>query len=188
MKTSFSKTVFAAIIVLPLALSACSTPSPSADSSSSDTASASAPTASGSSSSQSSAASADKNGSGPIENPKSELLVGVKASLEAKPEYAAQTPTCKATATRMILGTFGSMALVLGMANSKDVEGDKKKFADAVDELQGTTPLELDTAFSKLEGLLVAPSADADPAAVESDFKPISDWLTTNCDGFSTDS
>ncbi len=184
MKNLIVKAAFVAVLTAPLALAACS--GPTAENSAGATQSAgSQSTGTDAATSPGAAAQTSAgNGSGPIANPKSEILIGLKERLEAKPEFAGLPDSCKATATRMMVG----LAAPLASAMEEIKPGNVQKAKDAIAEVQGTTPPELEPTFSKLEAMVDQPTANFDQAGFETAFTPISDWLSKNCNGFSAQS
>lgn len=182
MKNIFTKVALVALLAAPLALAACSSPAPE----SSDAAQQSSSAAGISSSAVASAATASATpeagkGSGPVADPKSEILLGLKKRLDVKPEYAALSDACKATADRMIVGM--SAPLAVAMEDLKP--GNVQKAKEAIAEVQGTTPAELEPTFAQIEAMADKPSGDFDETGFETAFKPVVDWLSANCNGFS---
>lgn len=185
MKNLFAKAAFVAILAAPLALAACSSPTPSSSDSASQSTSAEASTSSSAATSGStSAGSPDANGTGPVTNPKSEFLVGMKQSLEAKPEYAKISDACKATVTRFMVGISAPLAVSMEEMKSGNIQKSK----DAIAEVQGTTPAEFEPVFKKLEAAIDQPAAEFDQTGFETMSKPVSDWMAANCSGFGADS
>lgn len=173
MKSTFSKAALVTMIAVPLALTACSSPDSSSGNNS--------PGSSASATQSSSANNADK-GTGMPENPKSELLVQMNERFAAEPKFAGLSAECKATVVRMGIGFTAPLASSIESLKPGTVQQVK----DAVAELKGATPASLNGAFETIEA--TAGTDEATKAEntdkITAMFKPISDWLTANCNGF----